>query len=100
MVTTFDIALLPWLLMARQLSTWPSFSPEHGPAQLPSEYLKTFREYGWVGLEFTLSQETVDALQQTSCAGPWADQDFDPKKVPLILSSLVAKTVGEPFRPG
>ena len=72
------------------------FAPEHGPARLPSKYLRTFRENGWVALACMLSPKTVGALQQTSCTGPWPDRPHDPRERLLTRGAVVARTAVEP----
>ena len=47
------------------------FSPGHGPAHLPSEYLKTLKENGWVCLPSIIAPDVVEELERISCTGRW-----------------------------
>ena len=44
---------------------------EHGPEKLPSEYLQTLCEKGWVSLTCILSPSVVDRLQRVGCVGAY-----------------------------
>ncbi len=72
------------------------FTVQHGPADLPSEYLRHLKENGWVCLPCILSAEIVDGLQRVSSSGAYSDRPYDPRKVPLTEDSAVAKTTVEP----
>ena len=72
------------------------FTLEHGPSQLPSEYLTVFREQGWVCLASILSLDLVLALQQVTASGQWEGGPFDAHTRPLLQSSAVAKAAVEP----
>ena len=43
-----------------------SFHVTHGPAELPSEYLATFRKQGWVCLTQIIGDETLQELERTA----------------------------------
>ena len=45
------------------------FTVGHGPEKLPSAYLQTMREKGWVSLTCILSPSVVDGLQQVGLRG-------------------------------
>ena len=72
------------------------FTIGHGPAHLPSEYLRTFNENGWVCLPAILSPEIVEELEKVSCTGRWSDRTYDRTKSPLNQTAAVAKTAAEP----
>ena len=69
--------------------------PRHGPAELPSSYLATMREQGWVALPSVLSPETVDALERVGCTGPWSDQQ-QTSRHSLNQDPAVARATIEP----
>lgn len=72
------------------------FTVEHGPARLPSAYLKTFRDLGWVCLAAILTTEIIDELEKASCVGPYSSQQYDRSTAPLNQTSAVAKVATEP----
>ena len=50
------------------------FRAARGPARMPSEYLREFRERGWVCLYAVLDPHTIDdELTERRRAGVWAD---------------------------
>ncbi len=73
------------------------FVVQHGPAELPSEYLRQFKENGWVCLPCLLDEATVNGLQKVSSTGAFEDQPFDPRKQILTEDSVVAKVTVEPI---
>ena len=45
------------------------FSSEHGLAYLPSEYLESFKQNGWVCLPAIMAPGIVEELERISCTG-------------------------------
>ena len=72
------------------------FSPGHGPAHLPSEYLETLQQNGWVCLPSVMAPEIVEELERVSCTGRWENEPFDRSRPPLNETAAVAKTAAEP----
>ena len=72
------------------------FSPGHGPAHLPSEYLKSLKENGWVCLPAILSPDTVEALERISCTGRWDSETYDRSTGTLVKGVAVAQAATEP----
>ena len=72
------------------------FLPGHGPAHLPSEYLKSFRENGWVCIPSIIAPDVLEELEQISCTGRWESGEFDQSVAPLLRSAAVAKIATEP----
>ncbi|MDE0010214.1 MAG: phytanoyl-CoA dioxygenase family protein [Candidatus Poribacteria bacterium] len=72
------------------------FSPGHGPAHLPSEYLKFLKENGWVCLPAILSPDTVEALERISCTGRWDSETYDRSTGTLVKGVAVAQAATEP----
>ena len=72
------------------------FVPGHGPAHLPSEYLKSFRENGWVCVPSIIAPDVVEELERISSTGRWESGEFDRSVAPLLQSAAVAKIATEP----
>ena len=72
------------------------FSPGHGPAHLPSEYLKTLKENGWVCLPSIIAPDVVEELERISCTGRWNHEIYDRSKGALVQSVAVAQAASEP----
>lgn len=72
------------------------FTPGHGPERLPSEYLRAFREHGWVCLTGILAPDIVDELHRVSCTGPYADREYDRSRQPLCQTHALARQAVEP----
>ena len=72
------------------------FTPLHGPAHLPSEYLRAMRDNGWVCLPSILSSEIVEGLEKVACTGRWSKQKYDRSQPPLNQNVAVAKATAEP----
>ena len=72
------------------------FSSGHGPAHLPSEYLKTLKENGWVCLPSIIAPDIVEELERISCTGRWDNETYDRGKGALVKSVAVARTATEP----
>ena len=72
------------------------FVPGHGPAHLPSEYLKSFMENGWVCVPSIIAPDVIEELKRVSCTGRWESGEFDRSVAPLLQSAAVAKIATEP----
>ena len=73
------------------------FSAGHGPAHLPSEYLESFRENGWVCLPSIVAPDTLEELERVSCTGRWEAETYERKIPPLNETAAVAKIITEPI---
>lgn len=71
------------------------FTVGHGPEKLPSEYLQTLREQGWVSLTCVLSPSVVDGLQQVGCVDAYEER-APVRQPPLAQHPAVAKATVEP----
>ena len=72
------------------------FSAGHGPAHLPSEYLESFRENGWVCLPSIVAPDTLEELERVSCTGRWEAETYERRIPPLNETAAVAKIITEP----
>lgn len=72
------------------------FAPGHGPAHLPSEYLKSFKQNGWVCLPSIIAPDTIEELERVSCTGRWEEGTYDRRIPPLNQTAAVAKIATEP----
>lgn len=72
------------------------FSPGHGPAHLPSEYLKTLQENGWVCLPSIIAPDVVQELERISCTGQWDHETYDRSTGALVKGVAVAQAATEP----
>ena len=72
------------------------FTPGHGPAHLPSEYLQAIRQNGWVCLPAILDPATVEDLERHSCTGRWDNNTYERSKPPLNETAAVARAATEP----
>ena len=72
------------------------FSPGHGPANLPSEYLKSLQENGWVCLPSIIAPDVVEELEQISCTGQWDSETYDRSTGALVKGVAVARAATEP----
>ncbi|MDE0689516.1 MAG: phytanoyl-CoA dioxygenase family protein [Candidatus Poribacteria bacterium] len=72
------------------------FSPGHGPAHLPSEYLKTLQENGWVCLPSIIAPDVVEELERISCTGRWDHETYDRSTGALVKGIAVAQAATEP----
>ena len=73
------------------------FSAGHGPGHLPSEYLESFRENGWVCLPSIVAPDTLEELERVSCTGRWEAETYERKIPPLNETAAVAKIIAEPI---
>lgn len=78
------------------LGAGAAFAPSHGPAEMPSESLRKFREQGWACLAAILAPETVDGLEQVACTGRHAERKPDWRTPGLAQHPAVARTAAEP----
>ncbi len=72
------------------------FSPGHGPAHLPSEYLKSLQENGWVCLPSIIAPDVVEELERISCTGQWDNETYDRSTGALVKGVGVARAATEP----
>ena len=72
------------------------FAVSHGPELLPSEYLHTFENNGWVCLTCVLSDETVDGLRKVACTDQYAGREPDRSRTAISQHVAVARTAAEP----
>ena len=74
-----------------------SFLAVHGPAELPSEYLATFREQGWVCLTQIIDDNTLKELERTAGTDRFAHLKIDRTQPAICQNAAVARTVAEPL---
>ena len=72
------------------------FSPGHGPAHLPSAYLESLKENGWVCLPSILAPDVVEALEWMSCTGRWDNETYDRSTGAIVKGVAVARAATEP----
>ncbi|MDE0426540.1 MAG: phytanoyl-CoA dioxygenase family protein [Candidatus Poribacteria bacterium] len=72
------------------------FSAGHGPAHLPSEYLESFKENGWVCLPSIVAPDILEELERVSCTGRWEAETYQRSVPPLNETAAVAKIITEP----
>ena len=79
-------------------SAGATFTPSHGPEQLPSESLAFFRANGWVCLTSILAPDTVEALQRLAGTDGHerAGDETSRLRAALSMDSAVARTAAEP----
>ena len=72
------------------------FAISHGPEKLPSEYLQTLREDGFVCLNSIIASEVVEGLRRVACVGPY--EDLEPATgIPKICQDVaVGRALVEP----
>lgn len=87
-----------WLASNGTLSDLAAlFIPGHGPAHMPSKYLKSFRENGWVCIPSIIAPDTLEQLEQVSFTGQWEEHgEFDRSVAPILQTAAVAKIATEP----
>ena len=73
-----------------------TYTAQRGPARMPTDYLATFKENGWVCLASILSPEIVDELERVSCCGRWSDEQYDRETPFLNQTAAVARASVEP----
>ena len=74
-----------------------SFRPDHGPAELPSEYLAAFREQGWVCLTQIIDDNTLQELERTAGTDRFAHLQIDRTQPAICQNAAVARTAAEPL---
>ena len=74
-----------------------SFHVAHGPAELPSEYLATFRNQGWVCLTQIVDDETLQELERTAGTDRFAHLEVDRTQPAICQNAAVARTAAEPL---
>ena len=72
------------------------FSTGHGPAHLPSAYLESFKENGWVCLPSIVAPDIIEELERVSCTGRWEAETYERRVPPLNETAAVAKVITEP----
>lgn len=72
------------------------FTIEHGPELLPSSYLKTLNEQGWVSISCILPDSVVDGLQRVGCVDAYEDRT-PVRQAPLVQDPSVAQVSAEPI---
>lgn len=72
------------------------FAVDHGPEQLPSQYLEFFKDHGWVCLTCVVNPKLVDELQRVACTDDYAGREVDRSAPQLCQGAAVAKTAAEP----
>lgn len=72
------------------------FSAGHGPAHLPSEYLKSFNQNGWACLPSIIAPDIVEELERVSCTGRWEAETYERRMPPMNETAAVAKIATEP----
>ena len=69
----------------------------HGPAELPSEYLTTFRKQGWVCLTQIIDDETLRELERTAGTDRFAHLTINRSQPAICQNAAVARTAAEPL---
>jgi hypothetical protein len=71
------------------------FTVCHGPEKLPSEYLQTLRDTGWVALTGILSASILDGLQRVGCVEAY-EGTVPARVTPLAQDAAIARVTVEP----
>ena len=74
-----------------------SFSVDHGPERLPSEYLCDLQDQGWVCLTNVLSPTIVEELERVACTDRFEGRKYDPSRPAICQNPAVAITAAEPI---
>lgn len=74
-----------------------TFRVGHGPAELPSEYLATFRKQGWVCVTQIIDDETLQELERTAGTDRFAHLTIDRSQPAICQNAAVAQTAAEPL---
>lgn len=72
-----------------------TFTVGHGPEKLPSEYLRSLREDGYVSMACILSPSMVDALRRVGRVEEYAETSPDPR-AQLAQDAAIARATIEP----
>ena len=73
-----------------------AFTVAHGPERLPSEYLRFFRDHGWVCLTRILAPEVLRGLQQVACTDAYAEREPDRSQPQFNQHVALPRTAAEP----
>ena len=73
------------------------FHVRQGPAELPSQYLQTFRKQGWVCLTQIIDDETLEELERTAGTDRFAHLTIDRSQPAICQNATVGRTVAEPL---
>ena len=74
-----------------------TFRVAHGPAELPSAYLNTFRKQGWVSLTRIIDDATLEELERTACTDRYAKLVADRTQPGICQNAAVGRTAAEPL---
>ena len=77
-------------------SSVDEFAIEHGPELLPSSYLETLNEQGWVSITCILPDSVLDGLQRVGCVDGYEDRT-PVRQTPLAQDPSVAQVSAEPI---
>ena len=72
------------------------FRPCHGPEAMPSAYLRTMREQGWVCIGGIIAPEVVDGLQRAACTDAYAHRKPNRATPQFSQSPALGRTAAEP----
>lgn len=72
------------------------FTLSHGPEKLPSEYLRSLEDDGWVCLTSILAPEVVDGMRRVACTDEYADRSRDTARGAICQDIAVARAAAEP----
>ena len=72
------------------------FTVSHGPEYLPSHYLDTLNNQGWVSLTCILADEVIDGLQRVGCVDVYEGRT-PIRQTPLAQDPSVAQVSAEPI---
>lgn len=92
----FSIGVRPSTLNVENKISTVSLITVHGPAELPSEYLRRLRSDGWVCLACVLSPETLRGLEWVACTDRYADRERT-RETAIAQHISIARTVAEPI---
>ena len=74
-----------------------SFSVDHGPEKLPSEYLTHLRQNGWVCLTCILNVDTIDSLQRVACSDAYEHLSINNDSPKICQDVAVGRAISEPI---
>lgn len=74
-----------------------SFHRTHGPAELPSAYLATFRTQGWVCLTQIIDDDTLKELERTAGTDRFEHLKINRSQPAICQNAAVARTAAEPL---
>ncbi len=73
------------------------FAAGHGPERLPSEYLHSLRENGWVALTHLLAPDVVDGLQKLGCVDDHELRTPQRDAPQVVQDPALARATAEPL---